>query len=312
MKRPSLRHRAEHLTFLAARWGVRRLPERAALRLGSLLGWFAGSVLRVRRSVVEGNLRRAFPDELPAWRRRIAAKSYRHFGREAVTLLRLEALGPEGLRGRCSLEGAELLEDALGEGRGVILLTGHLGNWEVGGAATAARGLSLDVVAREQANPLFERALGSARERLGMRVVFRHEGPRPLLRALREPRVVALVADQNVSSGGVFVEFFGSPAATARGPALLASRTGAAVVLAAALRVPGPTARYRVRYEPLRFEPSGDPDTDVPHFTRCYLAFLEEAIREAPEQYFWHHRRWKTRPAPEEPPSPRAVGESAG
>ena len=226
-------------------------------------------------------------------------------------MLRLGALGPAGLRDRCELVGVELLDEALSAGRGVILLTGHFGNWEVGGAATAARGIPIDVVARRQANPLFERELGATRRTLGMRVVFREEGPRPLLRALREPRVVALVADQNVREGGVFVPFFGELAATARGPALLAARTGAAVVLAVAERVPGPLARYRIQYQPLTFQRSGDPETDTHHFTRAYLGFLEEAIRRTPDQYFWHHRRWKTRPGSGEPPSSRAVADSA-
>lgn len=293
---PGLRHRLEYLFLRAVAGLVRVLPEPLALAIGSGLGWLAGSGLRIRRRVVDRNLERAFPDRPRAARRRIAAASYRHLGREGVAFLRMTALAPGEVRERTRVEGMEALRAALAEGRGVLLLTGHVGNWEVGGAALAARGVPLDVVARRQKNPLFERNLTSARERLGMRVVYRHEGARPILGALRGGRAVALVADQNVREGGVFVDFFGTPAATIRGPALMARRTGARVLLGMALREPGGRARYRVLLRPLDVPSTGDAQRDDHALLTAYVAGLEEAVRQVPEQYFWPHRRWKTRP----------------
>jgi KDO2-lipid IV(A) lauroyltransferase len=257
---------------------------------------------------VEENLARAFPEKSKLWRRGVAAATYRHLGREAAALLRMEGMTGEEIRERCEVSGIDRVREALADGRGVLLLTGHLGNWEVGGAAVAANDVPLDVVARLQRNRLFEARLSRMREELGMKVIYRHEATRALLRSLREPRAVALVADQNAPVGGIFVDFFGTPAATVRGPGSLAARTGAAVMTALVRRLDGRRARYHLAIEPLRMEASGDPSADLLALTRSYHIALETAIREAPEQYFWFHRRWKTRPeSTEEPGSGGAV-----
>jgi Kdo2-lipid IVA lauroyltransferase/acyltransferase len=309
MKGPTLRHRVEHVLFLGTSTLIRHLPERWALGFGAGIGWFVGSVLRIRRSVVLENLERAFPDTSREWRRTTMLAAYRHLGREAAALLRMHGMAPGELRSRTEILGLEHVRSALDTGKGVIVLTGHLGNWELGGSVTAAHGIPLDVVAREQSNPLFEARIASFREELGMRVIHRRGATRHVLRALREPRAVALVADQNVRSGGVFVDFFGTPASTERGPALLAERTDAAVVVAIVHRLPGPVARYRLTFEPMPADIRAAGEAGVESLTRWYVACLERGIRESPEQYFWFHRRWKTRPEGEEPDQADTVPE---
>lgn len=308
----------DHLQDLLIRGvevGVSALPEALVDGVGAALGWVAGSVLRIRRRVVEANLRQAFPARDDRWIRRQAAAFYRHLGREGVSLLRMRRMHPQAILERTLVEGLEVVADPVSQGRGVVLLTGHLGNWEAGGAAVAVRGLPLDAVVRPQNNPLFDARINRTREALGIRVVPRGGSTRTLLRSLRQGRVVALAADQNVLTGGVFVDFFGRPAATARGPAILSERTGAAMVFATALRLPGTPARYRVHFEALESPaprgagpggntpgegPGVDPDAGTRELLRRYLAALEEAIARAPEQYLWAHKRWKTRPPPAE------------
>lgn len=300
--------RIQDLLIRGMEGAVRLLPETWVVALGGALGGVAGSVFRLRRGVVEANLTRAFPDRNPAWIRKVAAASYRHLGKEAVALLRMGALGPRQVEERTEVDGLHHLREPLARGQGVVLLTGHLGNWEVGGASLAVREIPLDVVARRQNNPLFNARLNRTREALGMRVVDRSGSTKALLRALRSGRVVALVADQNVITGGVFVDFFGVLAATARGPALLAQRAGAAVVFATALRLPGLRSRYRVVLRPLE-PPSGDLEAEAAtrDLLRRYLSALEETIREAPAQYLWAHKRWKSRPGSAELPPDHAV-----
>ncbi len=281
--------------------------------LGAALGRLVGSALRIRRRVVEGNLRRAFPGADASWIRRTAAASYAHLGREGIALLRLGKLGPREVWERTEVEGIEYLREPLSHGRGVVLLTGHLGNWEIGGAAMAVREIPIDVVARRQNNPLFNARVNRTREKLGMRVVDRDGGTKRILRSLTSGRAVALVADQNVRRGGLFVPFFGTDASTARGPALLAVRTGAAVAFATAIRLPGARSRYRIRIRPL--DPPEPGEEGARAFLARYLSVLEEAIREAPEQYLWAHKRWKTRPAPDagaEEPDPGDAVPPAG
>ncbi len=292
----TLQHRLEYAGFRIIRALLGILPERAARWLGSFLGWLAGSVLRVRRDVVLTNLRRAFPDRSEGWYRRTASASYRHLGRESIATFLLDRETPASIRDRTEIvEGFEAVQAAHEAGKGLILLTGHFGNWEIGGAAMAARGIPLDGVATTQKNPAFNRDLVESRERLGIRIVPRREAPRRLLRSLGAGRAAGLVADQNVHSGGVLVPFFGTPASTAKGAAVFSLRTGAPIFVGAAVALPGPRYRYRIRIQQVRIETTGDLERDTLELTAAHTRALEEAVREAPEQYFWVHKRWKER-----------------
>ena len=264
------------------------------------MGWVTGVVFRIRRRDVDRHLEIAFPECTSAWRRRTARACYAHFGRESVAIFRLAYVESPELVARTAVSGLEELRAALDEGRGVVLVTGHLGNWEIGGAALSARGLPVDAVAKGMANRRFGDDLTEARERLGMRVIDMAVAPRAVLKSLRGGRIAALVADQNAREHGVFVPFFGRSASTARGPALFALRSGAPVVLGVCLREAGWPQRYRVALRRIQVTPTGDLGNDVLRLTREHTSALETAVREAPEQYFWLHKRWKTAP-PEEP-----------
>lgn len=297
---PTLAHRAE---FLLLRSVVRfsgLLGEARAARLVGGLGRLAYRPLGIRRVVVESHLRAAFPERGEEWIRATAAASYAHLGREGLAMLRLAALSPAEVRARTEFEGLDRFLAAVEEGRGVVLVAGHLGNWEIGGAALAVRGVPVDVVAQRQSNPLFDRLVVETRERLGMRVIPRDRATRQGLRSLRAGRVVALVADQDARRAGVFVPFFGREASTHRGPALLALRTGAPLFVAPGmLRT---SKGYLARLEEIVVDREGELDDVVYHMTTAFTARLEAAVRAAPEQYFWHHRRWKSRPAEERAP----------
>ena len=251
----------------------------------------------MRRALVEAQLRQAFPERDAAWVRRTARAMYAHLGREMLALLRLETMPVEEVRARTRVVGLDMLFDALAEGKGVILATGHLGNWEVAGAALALREVPLDVVVQRQRNPYVNRRIAAVRERIGFNLIDRRHAPRQALRALRDGRVVAFAADQNAGRAGVFVPFFGRLASTHRGPALMALRTGAPVVCLACIRQPD--GIYEVTLTRLESDRSGDPEEAVIRLTAAFTAALELAIRRAPEQYFWLHRRWRTRPREE-------------
>lgn len=271
------------------------MPEGLAEALASGAGWLAGSVFRVRRSEVDRHLALAFPERDRAWRRQVGVESYRHLGREGVAMLRMAELDREAVLRRTRTEGLDGILRAVEAGRGAVIVTGHLGNWEIGAAAVAARGLSLAAVALRQGNPLFDRDLVRTRERLGFRVVYKKDAPREVLRILRDGGAVAVVGDQNPIRGGVPVDFFGRPANTARGPAVFALRSGAPVFVGAALRTSGSDPRYVVSFERVAVERTGDLDADVRRLVQAYTSRLEDRVRRAPEQYFWQHRRWKER-----------------
>jgi Kdo2-lipid IVA lauroyltransferase/acyltransferase len=296
---PSLRHRLEYGAYRLGRWLWTTMPEALAVRLGALAGWIAGSVVRIRRPEVDEHLALAFPEATRAWRRRVARASYAHFGREAAILARMPGWSREQMAQRLHFLDLDPVRAAADQERGVVVLTAHLGNWEVAGAGLAALGLPLDVVGKGMANRRFERDLFALRERLGMRVIEMSEAPKGVLRSLGRGRVTALLGDQNAHRHGVFVPFFGKPAATHRGPALFALRTGAPVFVGFAIRDPGWRHTYTVVVHRLDHEVTGDVDEDVRALLEAYHRLLEDAIRSTPEQYFWQHKRWKTRPREE-------------
>lgn len=288
-----IRHRLEYWAVRAAR-GLDRLlgPERSAALAGAL-GRFVYRRLRIRADVVEEQLRLAFPDRDDAWVRATARSSYEHLAREAMVMIRLSRLGREAVIEATELDGLDELRAALEEGNGALVVSGHMGNWEIGGSGVAARGIPMDAVARRQANPLVDEMVNRARNRLGMNIIPMGGATKATLRALRAGHVVGLVADQDARDRGVFVPFFGRPASTHRGPALLAIRSGAPVFAAAAVRQPDGRYRVRLRRVPI---PDGDDEEREERLTAALAAELESAVREDPGQYLWHHRRWKTRP----------------
>lgn len=292
----SLRHRLEFAGFLLLRGLARALPERWAIRFGELLGRLAGDVLRIRRRVAEDNVALAFPNRSESWRARVVKASFRHLGREAVSFLRLLQEPAAELRQRTEVSGLDDLEAAVARGRGVVLVTGHYGNWEIGGASLAVRGVPIEVVGFRQSNRLFDAALRQARSTLGMRMLTKGEAPSKVLRALKAGRVVGLPADQDARSSGVFVDFFDVPASTPRGPALFAIRSGAPLFVGVAEALPGLEARYRLRLERVTVPRTGELHEDVRALTQSFTRRLEELVTADPGQYFWQHKRWKTRP----------------
>jgi len=215
-------------------------------------------------------------------------------------LFRMSRWSRARIRERVRLVDFDMVREAIDENEGVVVLTGHLGNWEMAGAGIAAHGLALDVVGKGMANRHVQRDLFATRERLGMRVIEMSDAPREVLRSLRQGRVTALLGDQNAHRYGVFVPFFGKLAATSRGVALFPIRTEVPVFVGFAIREPGWTHSYVLVAKRLEYEMTGDLETDIRSLLLAYHRALEEAIREAPDQYFWQHRRWKTRPDEEQ------------
>lgn len=300
-----VRHRLEYVALRAVIALCRAVPAGVADRVGAVVGWVVARMWRPRWGVVTRQLRMAFPGEGEGWRRRVARRSYVHFCAEAVGMFRLAGAGRAEILGRTRLNGGEVLKEAAREGRGVMLVSGHLGNWEVGTAGVVARGFPMDIVAARQRNVLFDRYLTRSRERLGMRVIPRDEAQRGVVASLKAGRVIGIMGDQDARRAGVFVDYFGRPASTARGPAVLSMRAGATVATFYTIRRAGWRPRYDIYIEPVEVAEGGRGRAAVAAVTRAFTARLEERVRQHPEQYLWHHRRWKTTPPPEESQEPR-------
>ena len=284
--------------LLGARAGLARLTPGARLRAGELLGSAAWMLAgRERRRALQ-HLAQAFAPEgkAPAELRRIGRECFRNLGRsfaELCGLSRASAGPPDVLALVETGETVERCRRMLSAGRGLVVVTAHLDNWELCGAAVVAAGLPLVAVARRLSFDKFDGLVSALRRRLGIELIYQDESPRRLLRALKDGKLVALLADQDVPRlDGVFVPFFGRPAYTPSGPAALAAATGAELVLGYTVRESRDRHRLMVS-EPVGFD-RADRHEAVLAGTRAWCALLEQVIRAHPEQWVWMHRRWRT------------------
>jgi Kdo2-lipid IVA lauroyltransferase/acyltransferase len=303
----TLSHHVEYYALRGAVAALDRLSIRRAGRIGEWLGALGYRPLGIRRAVVERQVRAALPELTDADVHRIARESYRNLGRTAIETALLPGRSREQVLGMFSrVEGWHVVERAMARGRGVLFVTGHLGNWELAGSLVAAKGVPLEAVARRMQNPLFDRYLTSTRRSIGMNVIHDADAVRRVPRAMREQHAVAFLVDQGaVGLASTWVPFFGRLAKTPRGPAVFALRLGAPVIFGAALRQPD--GRYVMGFEEVQAEPTGDREADVDRIVAAYTATLERWVRRAPEQYFWHHRRWKH----QRPGTPPELGDPA-
>lgn len=270
------------------------LPRRAGLWIGRRLGDLAWITLRRRRAVAIENLTRALGAERTGSElRRLGRRSFQHLGMTLVEACVFFFRSPSVMLSRVELAGGDRLKAAAAEGRGILLLAAHYGNWELLAASHVLGGLPLSEVVRPLDHPLLDRMVGRLRERTGVEVIPKRRGLRGVLDALRRGRMVGILMDQNASRGeGVFAPFFGVPASTSKAMAVISLRSGAPVLPVFIRRQPN--GRHRVEVEPPLPPP---PDGDVLAYTGAFNRAIESAIRRAPEQWLWMHRRWRTRPA---------------
>jgi KDO2-lipid IV(A) lauroyltransferase len=198
-------------------------------------------------------------------------------------------------------DGFENYAQAKDQGKGVLFLTAHFGNWELSSFAHGVYGYPLNFIVRELDNPLIDALINRYRCLSGGRAIEKRDSAREVLRAFRRGEAVGILADQNMlASDGVFVDFFGRSACTTPGPARLAQRAGVPVVLGLVIW-DAKIKKYRLRFDPVEWIKRDDPEEEVLVNTANFTRLIEQYIRRYPEQWLWVHRRWKTRP-PGEPP----------
>jgi KDO2-lipid IV(A) lauroyltransferase len=277
--------------------GAGHLPPAAGRWLGARLGGLGYWAVPGRRRVALANLERALGADLgPAERRQLARASFRHLGMTGVECCRLFFGPPGAMLRRVRVEGLEHVKAALEEGRGALFLTAHFGNWELLAAAHALGGLPpLSVVVRPLDNPFLDALVAGGRARAELRLISKRAAVNDIRTTLGRGECVGILLDQDAGRQGLHVPFFGEPASTSRSLAVLALKTAAPVVPAFIHRLPD--GDHVVTLEPaLPLARTGDVDRDVRVNTARYTQVIERHVREHPEQWFWVHRRWKTRP----------------
>jgi len=280
---------------------LKGLPYGFALRAGNALAALAGVLDIPHRRVIRENLRLAFAASPldRAEERRIARAVFRHWGRLLADVpYLLRTLRRDNWTRFADPTAPEPLRRLHAEGRGVILVTGHIGNPEFGGWLAALAGLPIHSVANRLTNPWVNRLLEELRTGSGQRILYQEGALRQGAQVLERGDVVAFLADLHGRRQGLSIDFFGREVSTMQGPAVLAVRTGSPVLPVAVVRQ-GSGPRYHVGWgEPIRPVPGAPAAAEVHRVTQAYTSALERFIRLWPEQWIWFHRRWKkSRPA---------------
>jgi KDO2-lipid IV(A) lauroyltransferase len=252
-------------------------------------------LLGIRRRVALEGLARAFPERSSSERQRLARACYSHLGRGLIEILLVRRMTNGMVDELVSFEGYERYQAANALGKGVVVAMAHFGNWELLGRACASRGMRFGVIVRTLRGR-FNRALTSWREEIGMGLLRDRASTTDALRRLRSGETLAVVIDQNMRpSRGIFVSFFGALACTTPAAAVFSLRSGAPLLAVFPVRLPDGT--HRIQWEGPFLAPQGFRGHQaVVALTQELTHAVERAVRAHPEQWYWLHRRWKTRP----------------
>ncbi len=290
-----------YLEFIVFKFFVllaRFLPFKIIQRLGRLFGIFMFNFIPYRKKIAFENLRKSFPEKSDEEIKKILKLAYVNLG---ITLF--EFMGFANLRisdfdDLVRFENFDIVAEALEKGKGLILMSGHFGNWELSAIATGIKiGKPLNVIVKKQRNKLVDHEINKWRCWFGNKIIPMEKAFRESLRILSEGGIVALLADQSAPKEGLYVNFFGRPASTFAGPALMSIRSGAPIVMGFAIREKN--YRYRIVFEKIDFTSSGDENETIIKLTQLHTSTLEKYIRLYPDHWLWFHRRWKHQPPSE-------------
>ena len=279
---------------------ISRLPRPMALAIGGWLGilafWFASGQRRLACKHLQQSL--DIPDEQSV--NAIVKTCFVNLGKTVVEFMQFPRMNPEQIQKHVKFEGVHHIENALAQGKGAIVLTGHFGNWELLAASITAIVAPLTPIVRKLRSPRLNALVTNYREKAGYSSIDRDTGVRQALRCLKNNELLGIVADVDTTVNGVFVNFFGKPAYTPYSPIAFALKTGAAVLPCFIVRQPDGSHRAIIE-PPLSLERFDVREKELVVNTQKFTEIIESYIRKYPEQWIWMHKRWKTRPESSKP-----------
>ena len=285
---------------LAGRFGlwliakpITTLPLPMARVAGLGLGRFLYATFGKQRRIAQKNLKLVYPETSASRRTEIAKLVFDHFGKVAAEFLKLPGMPPAEVERMVTVEGEENIRKALETKRGVLLITGHFGNWEFMAKWLACHQYPLNVVTRDARDPFATKLMTDIREGIGVKVLYRGSSARAVLRSLKSNEIVALLPDQNAAD--LFTPFLGVNTGTIDGPAIIHLRTGAPLLFSWCVRQPDDT--FKITFEaPETVVSSGDKAADIAKVMTLINERLTVQIEKNPEQWLWLHDRWKATP----------------
>ena len=274
-------------------WLVCHMPYKLVMGAGWVLGQLYYLLIKKQRERAVAQVMPALGLTEPEARRLIRA-SFVNLARNVLEILYMPKLNEQNFHKYIEIDHLERMTDALAEGNGVVVLTGHIGTWEWLSAAFTMNGLPVTAIAKNQPNMQYTNALNDLRKTINVEIFSR--GTSELLaaaKALKKGKILGFLADQDAGPKGAFLPFLGKMASTPMGPAVFACKFNAPVLPAFILRQPN--GRHKVVIgEVMRYEDTGDTDKDLFNFTAKMTAIMEKVIRENPTQWLWFQKRWNT------------------
>ena len=280
-------HKISYYALILFSSWLRSLSETERDRLGIRIAHLMYYVLALRKKDSAKNIAIAFPNKRIQSQNKILKNTYAFFAKSFLQFLAL----PKSYRFvKVDVKGKNLLDNAIKNGNGVILATGHFGKWEIMSSWLGYAGYESFAVAQHQGNRGADLFFRNLREKTGMAVIYRKSSLKNMYRILDENKILILASDQDSKSRGVFVNFFNKPASTPKGVARFHLETQSPILFITCHL--GKNGQYTIHIQPVT--PNGEPT--VESITQAFTNLLEEKIRQFPEQYFWFHRRWKSKP----------------
>lgn len=282
-------------------WLITALPLSAALSFGRGVGNVAYLLVRRHREIVLAELARCFPGDSESALKDRLLRVFQHIGMNYMEVFRWIGGKMDELESRITVEGAEHVEAARARGRGVLVLIGHIGNWDLMGL-WAARHYPLTIISKSLKQKGVNRFWMEARAKTGLNIVPARKSYRACLGVMKKNGLLGFILDQNtLRRDGVFVEFYGKEACTSPGLAFLSAHAQSPVVPVFMFRQPDGT--HRVQIYPVLEPPLNRETATIIEATQRYTRILEDAIRRHPDQWIWMHRRWRSvRPAADPEP----------
>ena len=274
---------------------VSRLPRPVRLAIGGGLGTLVFWLAPRQRGLACEHLRHSLNLSDERRVKAIAKRCFENLGKNVVEFMQLPRMNPKQIQRYVSFEGIRHVKQALAQGRGAIILTGHFGNWELLAASISATIAPLTPIVRELRSPRLNALVCSYREKAGYTTIDRDTGVRSALRCLKRNELLGIVADVDTTVNGVFVDFFGRLAYTPYSPVAIALKTGAAILPSFIIRQPDGSHRAIIE-PPLALKRTGVKEKELVINTQKFTKLIESYIRQYPEQWIWMHERWKTRP----------------
>jgi KDO2-lipid IV(A) lauroyltransferase len=270
---------------------LRVVPVRVAYTVVDLLAPIVSRLWGRQYRHALANMQRVLgprPDPLEV--RRQVRNVFRNYARYMVDLLSLPRTAAEDVERRFRVHGLEHIQHGLDRGRGVVMVTAHVGNWDMAGVLLAARGYPVNVIHDTLHPKRWNDRVQGIRALIGLRLIPVESGARQMLRALRQNEILAILIDRPMEQQGVPVRFFGAETRVPGGAATLALRAGAPVVCAVAVRS---ADGFEAHVSPvIEIQPSGDSGQDVQALTQRVMSWLEALIREHPDQWYMFRNMW--------------------